>query len=202
MAELYTSGVNRIIYKAENFTTGATVTAFFWNPTLVKSALQTFVEIEEGLYYLDYDFTQSGTYAAIFFENAIKKLPGTFRITELALASVCTETRLAELAAANLPADVNAILTDTGTDGVIVAAGSKTGYALSAAGVDAILDEEIESTTTLRQMLRILTAALAGKSTGGGTATIAFRDILDLKDRISATVDASGNRTAISVDGT
>lgn len=32
-----------------------------------------------------------------------------------ALASVCTEARLAELAAANLPADVDAILLDTGT---------------------------------------------------------------------------------------
>jgi len=55
-----------------------------------------------------------------------------------ALASVCTEARLAELDAANLPADVAAvkadtaaILADTGTDGVIVAAGSKTGYSIS-----------------------------------------------------------------------
>ena len=32
-----------------------------------------------------------------------------------ALASVCTEARLAELAAANLPTDIDAILTDTGT---------------------------------------------------------------------------------------
>ena len=37
-----------------------------------------------------------------------------------ALASVCTEVRLAELAAANLPTDVAAILSDTGTDGVVV----------------------------------------------------------------------------------
>lgn len=32
-----------------------------------------------------------------------------------ALASVCTETRLVELAAANMPADIDAILTDTST---------------------------------------------------------------------------------------
>jgi len=37
-----------------------------------------------------------------------------------ALASVCTETRLAELDAANMPSDIDAILTDTGTDGVLV----------------------------------------------------------------------------------
>ena len=64
-----------------------------------------------------------------------------------ALASVCTEARLAELAAANLPTDIAAIksetaliVADTGTDGVVVAAASKTGYALSAAGVQAIWD--------------------------------------------------------------
>jgi hypothetical protein len=39
--------------------------------------------------------------------------------------------------------DTAAILADTGTDGVVVAAASKTGYSLSAAGVDAILDEAI-----------------------------------------------------------
>lgn len=78
-----------------------------------------------------------------------------------ALASVCTEGRLAELDAANLPSDVDDILTDTaelgaavgasisadiaavkaetasiladtGTDGVVVAAASKSGYSLAA----------------------------------------------------------------------
>jgi len=118
-----------------------------------------------------------------------------------ALASVCTEPRLAELAAANLPADVAAILADTGTDGVVVASGSKTGYALTDAGVDAILDEVVEGTLTFRQMLRLFTSVLAGKSAGGGTVTLTFRDIADGKDRISATVDTDGNRTAISLDG-
>ena len=37
-----------------------------------------------------------------------------------ALSSVCTEARLAELAAANLPTDIDAILADTGTDGVLL----------------------------------------------------------------------------------
>ena len=50
-----------------------------------------------------------------------------------ALASVCTELRLAELDPANLVADVLAILDDTGTSGVIVATNNdKTGYALAA----------------------------------------------------------------------
>jgi hypothetical protein len=93
------------------------------------------------------------------------------------------------------------ILADTGTDGVVVAAGSKTGYALTDAGVDAILDEVVEGTLTHRQIIRIILAALAGKSSGGGTVTLAFRDDADSKARITATVDANGNRTSITKDG-
>ena len=119
-----------------------------------------------------------------------------------ALASVCTEGRLSELDAANIPADVDSILADTGTDGVVVASGSKTGYALSDAGVDAILDEVVEGTLTFRQTLRLFISVLAGKSAGGGTVTLTFRDVADGKNRITATVDANGNRTAISLDGT
>jgi len=72
--------------------------------------------------------------------KALEPLGTAMRGTDnAALASVCTETRLAELDAANLPtdaaniaADTAAILLDTGTDGVVVAAGSKTGYSLDA----------------------------------------------------------------------
>jgi hypothetical protein len=78
----------------------------------------------------------------------------------------------------------------------------KTGYALSATGVDAIIDEIIEGTLTLRQSLRIIYAVLFGKSTGGGTASVTFRDIGDTKARVTATVDANGNRTGITTDGT
>jgi len=78
----------------------------------------------------------------------------------------------------------------------------KTGYELSAAGVDAILDEVVEGTTTLRQMLRIFISALAGKSSGGGTVTLSFRDLADGKNRITATVDVNGNRTNMTLDGT
>ena len=75
------------------------------------------------------------------------------------------------------------------------------GVTLSAAAVDAILDDVIEGSLTMRQALRIFVAALAGKSSGGGTATIKFRNIADDGDRITATVDANGNRTAITISG-
>ena len=75
--------------------------------------------------------------------------------------------------------------------------------ALTPAAVDAILDEVVEGTYTFRQMLRIFFAVLALKSTGGGTATISFKDLADSKNRVSVTVDASNNRTVIlTLDGT
>lgn len=95
--------------------------------------------------------------------------------------------------------EIDAILADTGTDGVVVA--DKTGFSLSSAGIDAILDEVVEGTLTMRQMLRVFLSALAGKSTGGGTLSLTFRDEADAKARITATVDSNGNRTAITLDG-
>ena len=77
-----------------------------------------------------------------------------------------------------------------------------TGVPLSAAAVDAVHDDVVEGTLTHRQILRILLAALAGKSSGGGSSTITYRDLADTKNRISATVDANRNRTAVTRDGT
>lgn len=73
---------------------------------------------------------------------------------------------------------------------------------LSAAAVDEIWDEVLEGTVTGRQFMRIMLAALAGKSAGGGTGSVTFRDNADAKNRISATLDANGNRTAMTLDGT
>lgn len=72
---------------------------------------------------------------------------------------------------------------------------------LAAGGIDEMMDEVFEGTYTFRQMMRIVFSALAGKASGGGTGTLVFRDAADAKARITATVDASGNRTAIVLDG-
>jgi hypothetical protein len=71
---------------------------------------------------------------------------------------------------------------------------------LTAAAVDAIHDEVVEGTLTLRQLMKVFLAVLAGKSAGGGTLTITFRDNADSKNRISATVDANGNRSDVTID--
>lgn len=53
---------------------------------------------------------------------------------------------------------------------------------------------------SMREMLRLLGAVLLGKVSGAGTATEVFRDALDQKPRVTATVDQTGNRSAITLD--
>lgn len=60
----------------------------------------------------------------------------------------------------------------------------------------------IDGTTTLAESIRLHNSVLAGKVSGAGTGTETFRDLADIKDRIVATVDSSGNRTAITRDAT
>lgn len=74
-----------------------------------------------------------------------------------------------------------------------------TGVALTAAGVDAILDEVIVGTYTMRQLLKVMAAALAGKATGGGTTEVKFSGVDDAPNVIVATVDANGNRSAVTL---
>jgi hypothetical protein len=72
----------------------------------------------------------------------------------------------------------------------------------SADVADAILDgENIEVGLSVREALRLITAALAGKVSGAAGTSITFRNpVADSKDRIVATVDADGNRSAIVYD--
>lgn len=65
----------------------------------------------------------------------------------------------------------------------------------------AVLEAIVEPGLTLRQALRLVAAATAGKLSGGGSTTVTIRNAVeDSKNRIVATVDAEGNRTAITYD--
>lgn len=84
----------------------------------------------------------------------------------------------------------------------------KTGYGLSSsernATADALLDraDALETGWSPRKALRITFAALGGKLSGGGTVTNTIRAAgSDSKARITATVESSGNRSAVTLDG-
>lgn len=69
--------------------------------------------------------------------------------------------------------------------------------ALSDDAVDAILDEIVEGSVTMRQLLRGFAAVLLGKSANSGAD---YRDLADTKTRVDSTLDGSGNRTAVTLD--
>lgn len=75
--------------------------------------------------------------------------------------------------------------------------------ALAADALDEIWDEIMEGAYTARHYMKLMAAVLTGKSSGGGTTTHVYRDTGDTKNRISATLDSDGNRTAVGTrDGT
>lgn len=55
----------------------------------------------------------------------------------------------------------------------------------------------IEAGISRDEVMRLILAVLTGKSSGGGTETITFRDIEDTKNRLVITVDNNGNRNVI-----
>lgn len=65
---------------------------------------------------------------------------------------------------------------------------------------DAVHDEVVEGTVTLRQSIRLHNSALGGKVAGLDTFNPVFRDLADSKDVIDATVDSYGNRSAVTRD--
>lgn len=79
-------------------------------------------------------------------------------------------------------------------------AGAIDANALAADAVDEILDGVVEGAVTVRQMLRGFAAALLAKASGLDTTAAIYRDIGDTKNRITATVDANGNRSAVTLD--
>jgi hypothetical protein len=60
--------------------------------------------------------------------------------------------------------------------------------------------QEIEGGYTMRESLKVILSALAGKLSGAGTTTISIRDVNDTVTRITASVDSNGNRAAVTLD--
>lgn len=66
---------------------------------------------------------------------------------------------------------------------------------------ETLLDlNDIETGFSLREAVRLMLSALAGKISGAETTTVTIRNVVDDKNRIVATVDTNGNRTSISYD--
>lgn len=86
--------------------------------------------------------------------------------------------------------------------GELAAAITVTGDLLTTGNIgSAVWSILIESGLTARQAMRLIAAATAGKVSGAETSTVTIRNAVDDDtDRIIATTDADGNRTAITYD--
>lgn len=77
-------------------------------------------------------------------------------------------------------ASIAAILADTGTDGVVVAAASKTGYTLSAAGVQAIWDALTSALSTVSSIGKLLVDNLNATISSRATPAQVNTEVLDV----------------------
>lgn len=73
----------------------------------------------------------------------------------------------------------------------------KDGFALSASGLDSIV---IETGVNAPEALRAVSAVLAGEASGLDTNMPAFKGIDSATTRVSATTDADGNRSSVSLN--
>jgi hypothetical protein len=127
-------------------------------------------------------------------------------------ADVKTDIEAAGSSIAQILADTGELQTDWVNGGRldlildIIAADTTTDIPTLIAALNDITVADIiagisDGTLDLQEMMRIILSATAGKSSGGGTVTLVFRDAADSKARITATVDTNGNRTAMTLDG-
>jgi hypothetical protein len=129
--------------------------------------------------------------------------------TAVGLASANLDTQLGDL-----PTNAElATALGTADDAVLAAIAALNNLAAGAAMTltsgertaiaNALLDlaDTIEVGLTLRNAQRLQSSAAAGKLSGAATTTAVLRNaVADSKDRITATVDADGNRSAVTLD--
>lgn len=123
----------------------------------------------------------------------------------LAIVAGYVDTEITTLQASvdDLPTN-SELATALGTaDDVVLAAIAALTIPTAAQNAAALMDlsNGVETGLTPRQAMRLMVAAAAGKLSGAATTTIVIRNaVADSKDRITATVDTNGNRSAITLD--
>jgi len=187
-----------------------------------KNAVQTLTHEENGFYEVTLDATDTNTLGllrlAIAESGALPVWEDFMVVTANVFDSLFSTdildvsvtqvngSAVNNLVSGRFDASVGAMAT-----GVITAAAHAAG-AIDATAIaadaaneiaDALLDRAaaVETGLTVRQALRLIAAANAAKLSGAATTTITIRNaVADSKDRIVATVDSDGNRSAITYD--
>lgn len=167
----------------------AITSASFANDAIVAAAINTGAITSAK-------FAAGAIDAAAIADNAIDA--GAIASDAIAAAKIATGAITAAKFAAGA-IDATAVAAGAITSATF-ATDAITSTSLHSSAVDEILDDTIgDGTLTARQALRVVVAALAGKLSGAATTTITIRNAADSADVIVATVDADGNRSAVTV---
>ena len=158
----------------------------------------TVTNITTGLYMVQIDATagngfEAGKRYSVYVAATVGGIEGRDGLGEFEVLAVDLNAGVASvsgLTAANLDVAVSTRLATSGY----------TAPPTTSAIELAVNDGVVEGAVTVRQSLRLANAANAAKVSGAATSTFTIRDLADTKDRIVATVDADGNRTAVTRD--
>lgn len=82
MVDIYGLGTSRLIYQSKGFVSGKTVTGRMFKPDLTSEDI-VYTEIADGFYYYDFDFTTTGVYSLLVYENGAKKKSNTYRVNTI-----------------------------------------------------------------------------------------------------------------------
>ena len=102
-----------------------------------------------------------------------------------------------DIIAADTTTDIPALIADVPT---VAEFEARTLVAADYIVVADILDAAIEGAYTLREVLRATAATMCGVSSGAGTNTMVFRDLNNVKDRVTATLTEDGDRSTVVID--
>ncbi len=166
-----------------------------------------------GIFMLDSSKTDGSGLAALTFASGSltwhywREDHGNVAATSVTLATMTRGTwatgGFIEKDATNMPG-----LYELGVPDAVLAKGAKwaimvlKGAAnMAPVTIELQLSQEDIDGLTLVEAQRVILAGMAGKLSGALTTNVKVRDIPDTKNRINATVDLAGNRTAVTVDG-
>lgn len=102
---------------------------------------------------------------------------------------------------------VEAIYSDMANVGDVWTSASRTLTSASGLGLASASSvfppyQVIENSITHEQAIKLLLSVLVGTSSGGGTTTQIFNNLLNSGSRVTATTDSNGNRTAVDLNVT
>lgn len=134
----------------------------------------------------------------------VSKDAGTFAASTNTVTQIATTSGVyfLDLTATEMNADTTAVIINTSTTGAKSTAIVMYPEELGDYRVDpaTIWTTVIENARTALDVMKVMFAALSGKASGLAGTTAIYRNNADTVDRITATVDASGNRSAVTLN--